>query len=77
MKKEAAEKVEITINMENNDPFNGPLTEEELKNALHKCKRTSPAPDYIQYEFLKRMGTKKRSKLQYPKIWSKGVFPKK
>jgi hypothetical protein len=39
-RKEAAEKVEITINIENNDPYNGPLTEEELYNALHECKGT-------------------------------------
>jgi hypothetical protein len=44
--------------MENNDPYNGPLTEEELGNALHDCKITSPGPDDIHYEFLKRMDTK-------------------
>jgi hypothetical protein len=60
-KKGATEKVEIIINMENNDSYNSrPLTEEELENALHECKGTSPGLDDIHYEFLKRMDTKER-----------------
>jgi hypothetical protein len=59
-KKEATEKVEIIINMENNDSYNRPLTEEELENALHECNGTSPGLDDIHYEFLKRMDTKER-----------------
>jgi hypothetical protein len=71
-KKEAAEKVKITINMENNDPYNVPLTEEELDNTLHECKGSSLGPDDTHYEFLKRMDTRERLKLleMYQKIWS-------
>jgi hypothetical protein len=64
--------------MENNDPYNGPLTEEELKNALHECKGSSPGPDDIHYELLKRMDTRERSKLldmerrRIPKRMEKG-----
>jgi hypothetical protein len=62
--------------MENNDSYNSrPLTEEELENALHECKGTSPGLDDIHYEFLKRMDTKERWNFQ--KIWSEGEFPKK
>jgi hypothetical protein len=61
--------------MENND-LNGPLTEEELGNALDECKGTSSGPDDIHYEFLKIMDTKERLKLleMYQKIWSEGEF---
>jgi hypothetical protein len=31
--------IKITINMKNYDPHNEPLTEEELDNALFKCKK--------------------------------------
>jgi hypothetical protein len=37
LRETAAEKVKITINMENNNPYNGPHTEEELENAQHEC----------------------------------------
>jgi hypothetical protein len=40
--------------MESNDSYNVPLTEEKLDNALLECKETSPGPDDIRYEFLKK-----------------------
>jgi hypothetical protein len=46
--------IKITINMKNNDPHNEPLTEEELDNALFKYKGTSPGPDDIHFEFIKK-----------------------
>jgi hypothetical protein len=49
-KKETAEKAVITINMENSNPYYGPLTEEELETALHDCKGSSPGPDDIHCE---------------------------
>jgi hypothetical protein len=54
--------------MENNDP----LTEEELENALHECKRTSPGPDDIHYKILKRMGTQNMERMRIPKRMEKG-----
>jgi phosphopantetheinyl transferase (holo-ACP synthase) len=62
-KKKAAAKVKITINMEENDPYNGPLTEEELENALHEWKGTSSGPDDIYYEFLKKNRHKRAVKI--------------
>jgi hypothetical protein len=63
--------------MENNDPYNGPLTEEELDNPLHECKGSSLGPDDIHYEFLKRMDTRELLKLlemYQKKIWTERDF---
>jgi hypothetical protein len=40
--------------LSHNEPFNGPLTEEELDEALSECKGSSTGPDNIHYEFLKK-----------------------
>jgi hypothetical protein len=66
------------IDLSNKEPFNGPLTEEELDEALSECKGSSPGPDDIHYEFLKKIYRKTRLNLlgMYEDIWSKGNFPK-
>jgi hypothetical protein len=64
--------------MKNNHPYNGPLTEEELENALHECKGSSPGPDKVHHEFLKRWSQKSGRNYSRctKKIWSEGEFPK-
>jgi hypothetical protein len=48
------QETERNIDLSNKDPINGPLTEEELYEALSEYKKSSPWPDDIHYEFLKK-----------------------
>jgi hypothetical protein len=46
-RKSEEEKTQITINVNNTEPYNCPLTEEELDQALKSCTGSSPVPDQI------------------------------
>jgi hypothetical protein len=52
-RKKKAEETGITIDLCNEESYNGPLTEEELDTALASCTRSSPGPDEIHYNFIK------------------------
>jgi hypothetical protein len=62
-KKEETERKKLNFDLSNKGSFNGPLTEEELDEALSECKRSSPGQDEIYYEFLKKMDRKARINL--------------
>jgi hypothetical protein len=79
-RKEEEETTQTTINVDNMEPYNCPITEEELDQALKSCTGSSPGPDLqIHYVFLKQMEVPERLKVLeiYNKIWSTGEFPSK
>jgi hypothetical protein len=46
-RKAVEEKTQITINVVNMEPYNCPITEEELDQALKNCTGSSTGPDQI------------------------------
>jgi hypothetical protein len=65
------------MNVDNTEPYNCPITEKELEQALKSCIGSSPGPDQIHYDFLKQIERPERLKVLeiYNKIWSTGEFP--
>jgi hypothetical protein len=83
-KKKETERQKINIYLSNKEPFNVPLTEEKLDEALSECKGSSPGPDDIHYEFLKKNGPKSTTKptrhvwrhmeqKNFPKEWRSAI----
>jgi hypothetical protein len=48
-KKAEKENTQITINVDNMEPYNCPITEEELNQALKSCTGSSTGPDQIHF----------------------------
>jgi hypothetical protein len=76
-KKDQEEKEPIQVNYENEKPYNSPLTEEEMNEALAGCAGSSPSLDHINYEFIKKMVRPEKTKIlnAYEHIWRSGNFP--
>jgi hypothetical protein len=76
-KKDQEEKEPIQVNYENEKPYNSPLTEEEMNEALAGCAGSSPSLDHINYEFIKKMVRPENTKIlnAYEHIWRSGNFP--
>jgi hypothetical protein len=62
-KKDREEKTPIQVNCENEEPYNRPLTEEEMDEALSGCAGFSPGPDHIHCEFMKKMARPEKMKI--------------
>lgn len=71
------EEIEQEIPANKGEPYNEPLTLEELEEALRECTGTSPGTDTIRYEMLKNLtpGGKLALINLYNKIWEKGKLP--
>jgi hypothetical protein len=56
---------------------NSSLIEEELDEALAGCAGSSPGPDHIHYDFIKKMARTEKFKLLevYVQIRKTGAFP--
>jgi hypothetical protein len=57
------EKEPIQVNYKNEKPYNSPLTEEEMDEALAGCAGSSPGADHINYEFIKKMARPEKTKI--------------
>jgi ribonuclease HI len=75
--KEREEQTPIDILDEDNEPYNLPFTSDELEDALHSCKGSSPGTDEIHYQMLINLTTMAKKNLLeiYNSIWISGVFP--
>lgn len=61
----------------NNEDYNRKFTMDEMETALKVCKGTSPGPDTIQYEMIKKMNLKNKNELLklYNRIFLVRDFP--
>ena len=57
--------------------YNAPFTEKELRDALNKCKDTSPGPDNVQYAMIRNLHPSATDSLLYlyNRVWDEGVIP--
>jgi hypothetical protein len=54
----------LHVDYKNEEPYNSPLTEEELDEVLAGCAGSSPDPDHKHYQdFIKKMTRTKKLKL--------------
>lgn len=71
---------QISLNFDNNgEPYNSKFSMLELKSALKMCKGSSPGPDNIRYEMLKKLNDISLQYILdfYNLIWTERVFPDK
>lgn len=61
----------------NNEDYNDKFSIGEMENALNLCKGTSPGPDKIQYEMIKKINLRNKKELLklYNRIYVERVFP--
>jgi hypothetical protein len=60
---EEKEPIQIQVDYRNKELYNSLLTEEEKIEAFAGCARSSPDPDHIHYEFIKKMARPEKIKI--------------
>lgn len=75
--KSHSEELQIFPHQNTNDEYNCEITVEEIQRALLTCKGSSPGPDNIHYDMLKKLPIDGLLYICefYNTIWRKGEFP--
>lgn len=76
--KQSAEKQRLPIASSSNEPYNAPLTLQELNRVLSAGKKTAVGQDRIHYSMLAHLspGSVKALLFFFNKIWDTGTIPK-
>jgi hypothetical protein len=74
-KKEQEEGKPLHVDYKNEEPYNNPLTEEQLDEALAGFAGSSPGPDHMHYDLIKKMARTEKLLEVYEHIWKTGAFP--